>query len=374
MHIGTLGDVPDRATIRTVSFSGVDVVDAAADEHEGRWYVLTADGTVHRLAGAGSGDAAADLDPLIAPVVRVPLTDEPFTDELWRQPVRHHLHIAAHARFVAVMNDFRRRGQVVDVGDGGRVVLEVDGGDYHADTVPLSFTFLSRPGGHVVAVHRTAWNRLDAIDLVDGRALAERPEPQYRRPSERTGIDLHYLDYFHGRLLLSPSGRRLLDDGWVWQPMGLPVVIDVDAWLSRDPWATEDGDGRVVVRCREDWSRSSCWVDDHVVALGDVEDDDGRAAPWVRLFDVDADPLTPLLGRAAPDALELFSDGQHLAYVTSDATAVAPLRDGDGDAASAVVYDGFVPTRQCRRTGELVQVERHALRIGRVLEPTHPGR
>ncbi len=363
---------PAPAPIRTVSLPHVEVLDAAADERTGSWYVLTAGGIVHRLgpshdAGHGETNDLGDRDATalgaLVPVTRVPLIDEPFTEEVWRRPLQHRLHVAPGAAHVAVVNDYRRLGQVVSTVDR-RVVFDVDGGDYHQDTVPVSFAFVARPAGRIVAVHRTSWNRLDATDASDGRLLTPRPSPQYRRPAERQGDDAHYLDYFHGRLLVSPDGRRILDDGWVWQPMSVPVVFDVGAWLT-NVWETEDGPTRCSLQGREDWSRSACWVDARTVALGDIENDDGEPAPWLRLYDVDADAVRPMVSRPAPDAVELFSDGTHLAFVTAAATIVEDI------AGEQVVgrYEGFAPTRYCRRTGELVEIGAHGLRIGALLDP-----
>jgi hypothetical protein len=42
----------------------------------------------------------------------------------------------------------------------------------------------------------------------------------------------HYLGYYFGALLPSPSGRSLLTDGWAWHPVGIPLIIDCAAWLA----------------------------------------------------------------------------------------------------------------------------------------------
>lgn len=111
----------------------------------------------------------------------------------------------------------------------------MDGGDHRPETVPFSFVFAEH-GGRTVVVHRTDGNRLDVSDASTGELLTARatPEDDSDGPTPE-----HYLDNFHGRLHLSPDGRRLLDDGWVRQPVGFPAVWSLPDWLDSDVWASE---------------------------------------------------------------------------------------------------------------------------------------
>ncbi|WIX97729.1 hypothetical protein QRX60_26960 [Amycolatopsis mongoliensis] len=138
------------------------------------------------------------------------------------------LHTAADGRFAAAVTDYGRHGVVVDLASGA-VVLALDRQDYHTETVRFPVAFL---GPLVVAA--TDWNRLDVFDAATGRLLTERVTTREENPE-------HYLDYFYGALLPSPSGRSLLADGWVWQPEGIPLVLDCAAWLAGDRHAPEHG-------------------------------------------------------------------------------------------------------------------------------------
>jgi len=114
------------------------------------------------------------------------------------------------------------------------------------ETVPFSFGFASWQG-RVVVIHRTAWNRLDVSDASTGQFLSERGPTGYQAGEQRPQ---HYLDYFHGALYLSPKGTRILDDGWVWHPVGIPAVWSVEQWLSGKVWESEDGETRREVCAR----------------------------------------------------------------------------------------------------------------------------
>ncbi|WP_027343128.1 hypothetical protein [Hamadaea tsunoensis] len=74
--------------------------------------------------------------------------------------------------------------------------LTIDGGDYHADTVPSSVAFVEH-GARTVVIHRTAWNRLEVSEAATGQLATPRQPTAYRQGEPRPE---HYLDYFHGRL------------------------------------------------------------------------------------------------------------------------------------------------------------------------------
>lgn len=134
------------------------------------------------------------------------------------EPKSPHLHASADGAFAAVVNDYGRFGEVLDL-TTGRATLALDGGDYNEETVPFSLAF-ARHGDATVVVHRTDWNRLDVSDARTGELLTARP----------SDAPEHKLDYFHGALYLSPGGSRILDDGWIWHPVGFPAVWSLDRW------------------------------------------------------------------------------------------------------------------------------------------------
>ncbi len=205
------------------------------------WLAWTADGLV-ALEPTPRHVSVVDLPPDSSPTGQAPAPA---------------LHTATDGRFAAAVTDYGRYGTVVDLASGA-VALALDRQDYHTGTVRFPVAFL---GPLVVAA--TDWNRLDAFDTATGRLLTERVTTHEENPE-------HYLDYFFGELLPSPSGRSLLVDGWVWQPEGIPLVLDCAAWLAGDRHAPEHGQ---ALAFRDPWDVPMAWVDDETVALQRIGDD-----------------------------------------------------------------------------------------------------
>ncbi len=48
----------------------------------------------------------------------------------------------------------------------------------------------------------------------------------------RRARPLHYLDYFHGELSVSPAENWIADNGWVWHPSGIVTSWSLQAWFN----------------------------------------------------------------------------------------------------------------------------------------------
>jgi hypothetical protein len=89
-----------------------------------------------------------------------------------------------------------------------------DGGNYYAETVPFSFAF-AVVRGREVAIHRTAWNRLDVSDPSTGKLLTARNPTNYQRGEERpvhSGVFAMHEPIPAARVLerlLEPVGRAI---------------------------------------------------------------------------------------------------------------------------------------------------------------------
>src|SRR5262249_42247274 len=68
------------------------------------------------------------------------LASEPDQKPWCGHTLKSRLHGAPGGDFAAVVSDYGRYGQVIDLRTG-RVTLALDGGNYHAETVPFSFAF-----------------------------------------------------------------------------------------------------------------------------------------------------------------------------------------------------------------------------------------
>ncbi|GAA2996271.1 hypothetical protein [Actinokineospora diospyrosa] len=241
------------------------------------------------------------------------------------------LHTSADGRFAAVVADYGQAGAVVDL-TTGTTTFELDRGDYCAAVTPFPIAFVGS-GVETVLVAASQWNRLDLYDPATGGLLTAR---EFDEDDE--------LDYFHGALTASPSGRWLLDDGWVWQPAAAQVVIDVAAWRAGEVYAAE---ADLSVGYPRHWDRPVAWLDDGLVAvqgnenLTVVEVPSGRTKWTVDGVEGPMWSHRGVLHVAAPDGLEIFS--------TATRARVAALA-------------GFRPVAQNRATGALAEVADGVLR------------
>jgi hypothetical protein len=322
------------------------VADFAPVDGEGGsvWLLLTEQGVVGRF------DADAGTWVRLA-VTSVP--DEPGHKPWVGHVLRRRLHVSADGNFAAIVNDYGQHGEVLDLGSGRRTML-LDGGDGHADTVPFSFGFIAH-AGRVLAIHRTAWNRVDVSDAATGQLLTPREPTSYSRGEPRPP---HYLDYFHGRLLVSPDGAHILDDGWVWQPYGLPVVWSLDAWLDSNVWESDDGPSLKTLCWRGYyWDHAMIWMDAKTVLVGGIGSDDDAMVDGVRVFDIelphksDRFSVAEMFAFAGPSG-DFLCDGRWLYSTDETGTSVWDPNDGARTGRLA----GFVGTRVHRGARELAEI------------------
>lgn len=251
------------------------IVDFQPLNEEGRssWLLLADNKTLFKLQ-AESG--------ICTRVGTINVRTETVADPFAGHGVTPHLHVSDNGRFVAVVNDYGRHGKVTDLASG-KATLKVDGGDYHPETVPLSFAF-AEWRGRTIAIYRTAWNRLDVSDAATGELLTSRGPTTYQTGEQRPK---HYLDHFHGGLYVSPESTQILDDGWVWHPVGIPTVWNIDQWLSDNVWESEDGPTRRDICAREYyWDHGIAWLDERRVAIAGIGHSDIEMIDGARIFDV----------------------------------------------------------------------------------------
>lgn len=320
-----------------------DAADIAAVPRAGTstWAVLTAGGRVG-IFDAATGRHRASRRALAPAEVTV---RKPYRG----RAIRRRLLVSAHGEFAAVVNDYGTLGAVIDLA-AMRATLTLDGGGYHPETVPFSAAFTELDGRPVI-VHRTAWNRLDASDAATGELLTSRTQAS---PGPRQRPE-HYLDYFHGALHVSPDGRWIADDGWVWGPAGIPVLWDARRWLAGSVWESEDGPSRRSL-CQRlyHWDVPVCWVSDHLVAIAGLGFDDEAMLPGVRVFR--AASGTEAAAFAGPSG-RLFSDQGRLYASGRDGLVAWDPRTGE----RTWRLPGFRPGCHHPGAGELAELRDGAL-------------
>lgn len=193
------------------------------------------------------------------------------------------LHVSPGGEMAAVVEARGRYGIVLDL-EAGRPTMRLDRGDYHVEHTDFPAAFF-RVEGHLRLVHGTNWNRLDISDPKTGALLTERSPTSYGRDEERPE---HYLDYFHGNLAVSPDGEWVVDNGWVWQPVGVVTSWSLRRWIEANPWESEDGPSKQALCDRAYfWDGPLCWTDDRTVAVWGYGNDDENLIPAAVLFDVE---------------------------------------------------------------------------------------
>jgi hypothetical protein len=335
------------------------VIDVAPIERDSRsvWLLLTEDGQLAQV-DCGSGDWSNVARSSVAP--------EPDQRPWCGHQITSTLHCSRGGEFAAVVNDYGKYGQVIDL-RSGKVTMELNSQSYHCETVPFSFAFA---GQHqIVVIHRTAWNRLDISDPATGKLLSERGPISYRSGEPRPE---HYRDYFHGALHVSPGSTQILDDGWVWAPVGMPTIWSLERWGSKNVWESEDGPTRHTLTQRSYyWTGPACWVDEHRVVIGKIGDDDTNMIDGARIFDITLlDRVPGQLGTYVLEPGEVyafpgpagkfFSDGASL--FSSDQTGLSRWDPTDGMRTGHL--ENFSPTHYHRGARELAQLtERSLLRL-----------
>src|SRR5262249_31206211 len=99
----------------------------------------------------------------------------------------------------------------------------------------------------------------------------------------------HYLDYFHGGLAVSPGGDWIVDNGWVWHPLGGVISWSLRRWIEENPWGSEDGLAK-----RGLWGPDyfldgpPCWIHERTVAIWGYGNDEENLIPAALLFDVES--------------------------------------------------------------------------------------
>ncbi|HEX6044661.1 MAG TPA: hypothetical protein VFZ22_09255 [Pyrinomonadaceae bacterium] len=333
------------------------VIDIAPVNHsrQSTWLVLSDDGKIFRV-NVESGE-----------VVQVALSNvpaEPDARIFHDFPLTRRLHASNSGEFVAVVNDYGRYGQIIDLRTGN-VTLSLDGGAYHPNTVPFSFAFADIRGS-VVAIHRTRWNRLDLSDPATGKLLSERE--QTIQQSEEQQRPEHYLDYFHGALYINANQTRILDDGWIWHPLGVPATWSLEPWFASNVWESEDGPTRRDVCARDYyWDQGMTWLGEHTVVIGGIGKQDWLIVDGARIFDLtrngepwarDPDKYFPLEVFQFPGpAGKFFSDGTALFSSSEAGLSRWSVEDG----ARTGHLDGFRCTHHHRGTSELVELKEGVL-------------
>lgn len=192
------------------------------------------------------------------------------------------LHLTPDGSMAAVVNTYGQHGVVIDLETSQRTMrLERDEGENDYCQFPLAFFEHDR---QLLLIHGTEWNRLDVSDAKTGRFLTVRPSLSFGQGAKEPE---HYLDYFHSCLTVSPNQEWVVDNGWVWHPVGEVVAWNLRRWLQENVWESEDGPSRKMLCWRDYyWNGPLCWIDEQTLAVWGFGKDDDWLLPAVRILNV----------------------------------------------------------------------------------------
>ncbi|RJS27417.1 hypothetical protein DRW03_03365 [Corallococcus sp. H22C18031201] len=173
------------------------------------------------------------------------------------------VHVSDCGHYAAVANATGSHGVVIAL-DSGAVTMKLDRGTYHVTHCQFPLAFF-RDGDRTLLVHGTDWNQLDISDPSTGERLTPRPAEAAAATEDS---EAHGLDYFHCGLSVSPDGQWLVDDGWVWHPVGILTRLSLRRWLHENVWESEDGPSRKSLRQVEYfWDGPRCFVGPRLLAV-----------------------------------------------------------------------------------------------------------
>lgn len=194
-----------------------------------------------------------------------------------------HLTVSPNGLWGALVQTRGQHGIVVNL-QTGCVSMQLERDTYHIDVTPFPVAFFIE-GGQERIVHATKWNRLDISDPSTGTCLTSRTHSKISEDPPRYD---HVLDYFHGRLVVSPNQTWIVDNGWVWGPAGIIEMWDVQHWATNNVWESEDGSTKKnLCWSAYHWDAALCFLDEKTLAVWGYGQDEEWMLPAVRIFDVE---------------------------------------------------------------------------------------
>ncbi|MBX3120532.1 MAG: hypothetical protein KF784_15845 [Fimbriimonadaceae bacterium] len=172
------------------------------------------------------------------------------------------LHVSPDQRFCAVVERYGEVGHVIDL-TTGQLTMPLKRGNYYPSISSFPIAFIKHKG-RTLLIHCTDWNRLDISDPSTGELITVRESPDYSK-DERPP---HDLDYFHCSLAVSPDGKWIADNGWIWHPHGEVRTWSLEKWIDENVWESEDGLSiRKFALRNYIWDIGLCWIDRNRLAI-----------------------------------------------------------------------------------------------------------
>lgn len=173
--------------------------------------------------------------------------------------------VSSNVEFIAIYNTYGRCGIVIEI-SSKEIVMRFNRDDYHFEQTIFPVAFFNYCN-QTLLIHGTKWNRLDITNPLNNESLTNRHDPEFELVETKTKNSEHYLDYFHGQLVVSPDDQWVVDNGWEWHPAGCVTGWSIKEW-TQNQWESEDGKTRRDLwRGKEDWNDPMFWISNREIGL-----------------------------------------------------------------------------------------------------------
>ena len=211
--------------------------------------------------------------------------------------------VSVNGDYVAIAETYGQYGTVIDL-SSGQEMFSLDRGDYETGNKNSRFSFaFAQVGGLDTIIHATQWNRLDVTELHTGRCLTDRADRSQ--------------NYFHASLHVSPSHIWMIDNGWIWHPIGIMQKWKMDEWINDNPFMLDENIS-VLTGSEHFWDRPLCFIDENRVAVWgktvDDEQSDDDFLSAISIFDMKTSEESSFF--LVPHEGELFVEDDFI-YVVS---------------------------------------------------------
>lgn len=200
------------------------------------------------------------------------------------------LKLYAHYPYLVVSERFGLHAWVTHLESSKSLCLTRE--DYHADVSSYSIAFVQQ-GKQTLLLHQKAWNSLEVTVLEHAFFGTEAMQKPTASPQHR-----EVLDYFHSLLHVSPDGKYVLSNGWVWHPVDMIRYFSVESLVRGE----EQEGARIDYFGGYNWDRPLAFVSDvdFVVAVDknsqyddeDMGPDEYKQLHFFRITDA-ADGIIP---------------------------------------------------------------------------------
>ncbi len=147
-----------------------------------------------------------------------------------------------------------------------QLIREINRSFYQSEAYEYPVCLFTGPNNRELIAHCPEnYNQLEIHDLETGECL--------------TKADRQPTDFFHSRLSASPSGRYLLDCGWVWHPWSVGLVFDLHQALE-DPTHLDGVQSDIATDA--ELSTAVFRTDDEIIASTNDEDKIYGLGVWNR--------------------------------------------------------------------------------------------